>query len=221
VGFDERMARLLRHRPQGVHCGPAAGGVRLRILVIDEDQARAEALVQSLSAAGYETVGVIDLKDDLLAKVRDLGPDLIIVDMESPSRDTLEDMRRITAGRPRPIVMFVDQSDESTTEEAMRVGISAYVIDGLNPARVKPILDVAVARFTAFQKLRSELDQAKMDLAERKIIERAKALLIKSRGIPEDQAHRLMQKLAMDQNQRLVEVARSILALAQVFMREE
>ncbi len=195
--------------------------MRLRILVIDEDQARADALVQSLTAAGYETVGVIDLKDDLLAKVRDLVPDLIIVDMESPSRDTLEDMRRITADRPRPIVMFVDQSDESTTEEAMRVGISAYVIDGLNPARVKPILDVAVARFTAFQKLRNELDQAKMDLAERKIIERAKALLIKSRGISEDQAHRLLQKLAMDQNQRLVDVARSILALAQVFMRDD
>lgn len=195
--------------------------MRLRILVIDEDQARADALVQSLTAAGYETVGVIDLKDDLLAKVRDLVPDLIIVDMESPSRDTLEDMRRITADRPRPIVMFVDQSDESTTEEAMRVGISAYVIDGLNPARVKPILDVAVARFTAFQKLRNELDQAKMDLAERKIIERAKALLIKTRGIPEDQAHRLLQKLAMDQNQRLVDVARSILALAQVFMRDD
>jgi response regulator NasT len=193
----------------------------LRILVIDEDRARADALVQSLTAAGYETVGVIDLKDDLFAKVRDLAPDLIIVDMESPSRDTLEDMRRITADRPRPIVMFVDQSDESITEEAMRVGISAYVIDGLNPARVKPILDVAVARFTAYQKLRSELEQAKMDLAERKIIERAKALLIKSRGIPEDQAHRLLQKLAMDQNQRLVEVARSILALAQVFLRDD
>ena len=115
--------------------------MRLRILVIDEDSARADALVRSLAESGYETVGVIDPKDDLVAKVRDLGPDLVIVDMESPSRDTLEDMRRITAGRPRPIVMFVDQSDESTTAEAMRLGISAYVIDGLNPARVKPILD--------------------------------------------------------------------------------
>ena len=108
----------------------------LRILVIDEDQARADALMQSLVIAGYETVGAIDLRDDLVAKVRDLAPDLIIVDMESPSRDTLEDMRRITADRPRPIVMFVDQSDESTIAEAMRVCISAYVIDGLNPARV-------------------------------------------------------------------------------------
>jgi response regulator NasT len=191
--------------------------MRMRILVIDEDPARADALVHALADSGYETVGVIDPKEDLVAKVRDLGPDLIIVDMESPSRDTLEDMRRITADRPRPIVMFVDQSDESTTAEAMRLGISAYVIDGLNPARVKPILDVAMARFAEFQKLRAELDQAKMDLSDRKIIERAKALLMKSRSIPEEQAHRLMQKLAMDQNQRLVDVARSILALAQIF----
>lgn len=189
----------------------------LQILVIDEDQARADALVQSLMAAGYETIGVIDPKEDLVAKVKDLAPDMIIVDMESPSRDTLEDMRRITADRPRPIVMFVDQSDESTIAEAMRVGISAYVIDGLNPARVKPILDVAVARFAEFQKLRGELDQAKMDLADRKIIERAKGLLMKRRGIPEEQAYRLLQKLAMDQNQRLVEVARSIITLAHVF----
>jgi response regulator NasT len=191
--------------------------MRLRILVIDEDPARADALLRSLADSGYETVGVIDPKEDLVAKVRDLSPDLIIVDMESPSRDTLEDMRRITADRPRPIVMFVDQSDETITAEAMRLGISAYVIDGLNPARVKPILDVAMARFAEFQKLRAELDQAKMDLADRKLIERAKALLMKSRSIPEEQAHRLMQKLAMDQNQRLVDVARSILALAQIF----
>ena len=194
--------------------------MRLRILVIDEDSARADALVRALAESGYETVGVIDPKDDLVAKVRDLGPDLVIVDMESPSRDTLEDMRRITADRPRPIVMFVDQSDESTTAEAMRLGISAYVIDGLNPARVKPILDVAMARFTEFQKLRAELEQAKMDLAERKLIERAKAVLMKNRALSEEQAHRLIQKLAMDQNQRLVDVARSILALAQVFKPE-
>lgn len=193
----------------------------LQILVIDEDQARADALVQSLVAAGYETIGVIDPKEDLVAKVKDLAPDMIIVDMESPSRDTLEDMRRITADRPRPIVMFVDQSDKSTIAEAMRVGISAYVIDGLNPARVKPILDVAVARFAEFQKLRGELDQAKMDLADRKIIERAKGLLMKRRGIPEEQAYRLLQKLAMDQNQRLIEVARSIITLAHVFDADE
>jgi response regulator NasT len=189
----------------------------LRILVVDEDPARADALLHSLAAAGYESVGVIDPKDDLVAKVRDLAPDLIIVDMESPSRDTLEDMRRITADRPRPIVMFVDQSDEFSIAEAMRLGISAYVIDGLNPARVKPILDVAMARFAEFQKLRGELDQAKMDLADRKIIERAKGLLMTRRKIPEDQAYRLLQKLAMDQNQRLVEVARTVLTMDRVF----
>ncbi len=191
------------------------------MLIIDEDPARAEALQASLAAAGYETAGVADPKDDLVAKVRDTSPDLIIVDMESPSRDTLEDMRRITADRPRPIVMFVDQSDEASIAEAMRVGISAYVIDGLNPSRVKPILDVAMARFAEFQKLRSELEQARLDLAERKIIERAKGLLMKKRQLPEDQAYRLLQKLAMDQNQRMVEIARSILTLAEVLKPDD
>jgi len=190
--------------------------VGLRILIIDEDSTRAEALDEALRTAGYEVVGVVDPKEDVLAKMRDLAPDLIIVDMESPSRDTLEDMRRITAERPRPIVMFVDQSDEEAIAEAMRAGISAYVIDGLNPRRVKPILDVAVARFSEYQKLRSELEQTRMDLADRKVIERAKGLLMQSRGLSEADAYSLLRKLAMDQNQRLVEVARSILTLAQL-----
>ena len=188
----------------------------LRILIIDEDPARAKALESSLVAAGYEPVGAAGPKDDLLAKVRDLSPDLIIVDMESPTRDALEDMRRITADRPRPIVMFVDHSDQATIGEAMRAGISAYVTDGLNPSHVKPILDVAVAQFNEFQKLRRELEQAKLDLSERKILDRAKSVLMQTRNLSEEQAHRLMQKLAMDQNQRIVEVARSILTLAQV-----
>lgn len=192
----------------------------LRILLIDEDAARGAALEQALAQGGYQTVGIAGLKDDLVAKVAELAPDLIIVDMESPSRDTLEDMRRITAERPRPIVMFVDQSDESTIAEAMRVGISAYVIDGLNPGRVKPVLDVAMARFNEFQKLKAELDQAKMDLADRKVIERAKGALMKSRNLSEEHAHRLLTKLAMDQNQRLVDVARTVLALAHVLKPE-
>lgn len=177
---------------------------------------RAEALEDALRAAGYETVGVVDPREDVVAKMRELAPDLIIVDMESPSRDTLEDMRRITEERPRPIVMFVDQSDEQAIAEAMRAGISAYVIDGLNPRRVKPILDVAVARFVEYQKLRAELEQTRIDLADRKVIERAKGLLMESRGLSEDQAHKLLRKLAMDQNQRLVEIARSILTLSQL-----
>jgi response regulator NasT len=190
--------------------------MKLRILLVDDDEARAVALRQGLDDSGFQTVGIVALKDDLVAKVRDLAADLIIVDMDSPSRDTLEDMRRITEDRPRPIVMFVDRSDEGAIAEAMKAGVSAYVIDGLNPARVKPILDVAIARFAEFQKLRAELDQAKMDLADRKVIERAKGAVMKSRGVEEPEAYRLMQKLAMDQNQRLVDIARTILALSQV-----
>jgi len=196
--------------------GEKASPVGLRILLIDEDSTRAQALDESLRAAGYETVGLADPRDDILAKMRDLEPDLIIVDMESPSRDTLEDMRRITAERPRPIVMFVDQSDDQAISEAMRAGVSAYVIDGLNPRRVKPILDVAVARFTEYQKLRAELEQTRLDLADRKIIERAKGILMTTRGLSEDDSYKLLRKLAMDQNQRIVDVARVVLGMSQL-----
>lgn len=188
----------------------------LRILLIDEDSRRAQTLDESLREAGYETVGVVAPRDDVLAKMRDLAPDLIIVDMESPSRDTLEDMRRITAERPRPIVMFVDQSDDQAISEAMRAGVSAYVIDGLNPRRVKPILDVAVARFTECQKLRIELERTRMDLADRKVIERAKGVVMQSRSLTEDAAFQLLRKLAMDQNLRMVDIARTILAVEQL-----
>jgi two-component system, response regulator / RNA-binding antiterminator len=188
----------------------------LRILLIDEEPSRAAALGEALHCADYDVIGTVDPKDDVLARMRDLAPDLIIVDMESPSRDTLEDMRKITEERPRPIVMFVDQSDDKAIAEAMRVGVSAYVIAGLDPKRVKPILDVAVARFAEYQKLRAELEQTRTDLADRKVIERAKGLLMKTRNLSEDDAYKLLRKLAMDQNQRLVEIARSLLTMAQL-----
>jgi two-component system, response regulator / RNA-binding antiterminator len=193
---------------------PESVEVGLRILLIDEDAARAEALDEALRAAGYEMVARIDPQDDVLAKMREIEPDLVIVDMESPSRDTFEDMRRITEERPRPIVMFVDQSDDQAIADAMRVGVSAYVIDGLNPRRVKPILDVAVARFTEYQKLRAELEQTRMDLADRKVIERAKGILMETRGLSEDDSYKLLRKLAMDQNQKVVDVARVILGMS-------
>jgi response regulator NasT len=209
------LARILQRdrRHFGAKKAPRVG---LRVLLIDEDSTRAQALDEALRMAGCETVGITDPRDDILAKLRDLEPDLIIVDMESPSRDTLEDMRRITAEHPRPIVMFVDQSDDRAIAEAMRAGVSAYVIDGLNPRRVKPILDVAVARFTEYQKLRAELEQTRMDLADRKVIERAKGILMETRALSEDDAYKLMRKLAMDQGQRVVDIARMVLGMAQL-----
>ncbi len=154
------------------------------------------------------------------AKVRETAPDVIIVDIESPSRDTIESMRQINAEQPRPIVMFVDQSDEGNIQRAMQAGVSAYIIDGLDPKRVKQILDVAIARFREFQALRDELKKTKETLADRKLVDRAKAILMRERGLTEEGAHAALQRLAMDRQQRLGEVAETLIAFAGVLKKK-
>jgi response regulator NasT len=198
-----------------------AGGVggepkRLRVLVIDEDKQRAAILEAGLLAANAEIAAIVAPSEDLAVHVRAVRPDIIIVDMDSPSRDTLESMRAINRDQPLPIVMFVDSADSSLIEAAMRAGVSAYVIDGLAAKRVKPVLDVAIARFKEVQGLRAELAKTKASLGERKVIERAKGLLMQQRGMSEDDAFRALRKLAMDKNQRLVEVAQALLTYAQL-----
>ncbi|MBX3454898.1 ANTAR domain-containing response regulator [Ferrovibrio sp.] len=188
----------------------------LRILLIDEDPERAALLDETLRAQGYELVARLP-PDELSAKrVNEIGPDIILVDMGSPSRDTIESMRQINEEQPRPVVMFVDQSDDSMVAEAVQAGVSAYIIDGLNVKRVKPILDVAIARFREFQALRDELKKTKATLAERKLIERAKGLLMRERGLNESEAYAALRRLAMDRQQRLADVAEALLAFADV-----
>lgn len=189
---------------------------KVRVLVVDDTPERAAILEEGLSAAGFDLIAVLKPSDDLIRVVRDEQPDVIIVDADSPSRDTLESMRAINQDQPRPIVMFVDHADGSMIEEAMKAGVSAYVIDGLSAQRVKPVIDVAIARFREFQALRSELERTKTTLQERKIIDRAKGILMEQRKLSEEEAYRTLRRLAMDQNQRLVDVARSLIAFAQV-----
>lgn len=189
---------------------------RLRVLVVDEDPQRAAILESGLLAADAEIAATVAPSEDLVARVRAVRPDIIIVDMDSPSRDTLESMRAINRDQPLPIVMFVDTADSGLIEEAMRAGVSAYVIDGLAAKRVKPVLDVAIARFREVQGLRAELAKTKASLGERKVVERAKGLLMQQRGLSEEEAFRALRKLAMDKNQRLVEVAQALLTYAQL-----
>jgi len=196
--------------------GLEAGPRRLRVLVVDEDPQRAAILESGLLAADAEIAAIVAPSEDLALHVRAVRPDIIIVDMDSPSRDTLESMRAINRDQPLPIVMFVDSADSGLIEAAMRAGVSAYVIDGLAAKRVKPVLDVAIARFKEVQGLRAELAKTKASLGERKVIERAKGLLMQQRGLSEDDAFRALRKLAMDKNQRLVEVAQALLTYAQL-----
>lgn len=189
---------------------------RLRVLVVDETPERAAVLEQGLSAAGFDLIAVLRPGDDLVGVVRAEQPDVIIVDADSPSRDTLESMRAINQDQPRPIVMFVDTAGGGMIEEAMKAGVSAYVIDGLSAQRVKPVIEVAIARFREFQALRSELERTRSSLQERKLIERAKGLLMEQRQLSEEEAYRTLRRLAMDQNQRLAEVAKHLIAFAKV-----
>jgi len=188
----------------------------LRVLLVDQEPDRASTLERVLRDEGYVLLGKVAPDPTFLARVRELAPDVIIVDMALPDRDTLEYMATITRDQPKPIVMFVDQSDETMIGRAVEAGVSAYVVDGVDPQRVKPIVDVAIAQFRAFQALRDELAQAKSSLAGRKTIERAKGLLMRERGMTEDEAYKTLRKLAMDRGRRLTEIAENLLAVAKL-----
>jgi response regulator NasT len=185
-------------------------------MLIDEQPDRFALVEQALQADGHEIVARLSTSDDLIAAVERSQPDIIIVDLQSPGRDTLEHMHSITRDRPRPIVMFTNDGDSATIERAIKAGVTAYVVDGLNPERIRPILDVAIHRFRKFQQLRQELEQARNLLAERKVIEKAKGILMKKRGMDEDQAYRMLRKMAMDRSLRLADLARSLIAAADI-----
>jgi two-component system, response regulator / RNA-binding antiterminator len=187
-----------------------------RVLVFDESPVRAEILREGLALAGHEVVAMLDSALDLIRQVDSLEPDVIIVHTDSPTRDVLEHIVMISRDRPRPIVMFASDAGSETIREAVRAGVSAYVVDGLDAARIQPIIEVAVARFDAFQSLKTELAAATDKLAERKLVERAKGILMKQRGMSEDAAYNALRKLAMDRNKRLADVAQQLIDMAEL-----
>lgn len=189
---------------------------RLRVMLVDSSNARSAILAQALQDNGYEVVARLGMNEDLPARVKAVAPDVIIIELDAPDRDTLEAMRSITAENPKPIVMFADNADSELIDKAVRAGVSAYIVDGLAAHRLKPIMDVAIARFREYQALRNELDRAKTDLADRKIIDKAKGLLMQQRHCSEDEAYRLLRKTAMESNQRVVDVARQVMAVAKL-----
>jgi response regulator NasT len=187
-------------------------------MIVDENDERAAVVASELTAGGYEVVARLIGRADLQQKVDAIQPDVILIDMECPDRDTLEAMSNISRHRPRATVMAVDRSDSESIRAAVQAGVSAYVVGGLSPERVRPVIEVAIARFTEFQALRRELANARSSLEERKVIERAKGILMKSRRLPEDAAFRLLRKMAMDRKVRLAEVAREVVAAAELLL---
>jgi two-component system, response regulator / RNA-binding antiterminator len=186
----------------------------LSILVIDEDEIRASIIREGLREAGHSRVHVICVMEGLVRAVEALAPDVIVIDLANPSRDLVEHLSHVSRAVRRPVAMFVDQSDAGIMEAAISAGVSAYVVDGLRKDRVKAILDMAVARFTAYSRLRDELESTRQALEDRKAIDRAKAILQKLRGVTEEDAYHLIRRKAMAENRRMGEVARAIVSTA-------
>ncbi len=184
-----------------------------RVMLVDDTPARAAMLEQALTDCGFEVVCRMASAQGLMKQVAEHQPDVVIVDIESPDRDMLEHMTVLNQHLPKPVIMFAEQGDSNTIDRAIRAGVSAYVVDGLNPERVRSIVDVAVARFREFQALRNELQQTRTRLADRQVIDKAKALLIQHRQMDEDEAYHAMRKLAMDRSQKLVDVANDIVSV--------
>jgi two-component system, response regulator / RNA-binding antiterminator len=186
----------------------------LRILVIDENAIRAAILEDGLRETGAVDVHHIRHTVDLLPRIAAIDPDVILIDLENPSRDTLEQMFQVSRWAKRPIAMFVDRSDSETVTAAIDAGVSAYIVDGLRKDRVRSILDVTISRFHAFDRLRNELSEARIALDERKLIDQAKRVLMKQNGLSEEQAYVLLRRTAMNQNRKIADLARSLVAVS-------
>jgi response regulator NasT len=188
------------------------GEAPLKILVIDENPIRRAILEAGLKDAGFTDLTLMGDTNGLLERIYSVDPDVIIIDLQNPSRDVLEQMFQVSRIVRRPIAMFVDQSDRATIEKAIDAGVSAYIVDGLKRERVRAILDMTISRFGAFERLRAELEETKSALKERKLIERAKGILMRSRGLDEQAAYALLRRTAMSKGKRIGDVAESLVS---------
>jgi two-component system, response regulator / RNA-binding antiterminator len=189
----------------------------LRVLIVDQNVARSSVLEEGLREAGCTDLVVVRDMQNLLRRILEEEPDVILIDLENPNRDVLEQMFQVSRVVSRPVAMFVDRSDAGAIEAAIEAGVGAYVVDGLRKERVRSIVDMAISRFRAFDRLRQELDEARRQLSDRKLIDRAKGILMKQRGIDEEQAWQLLRRSAMRGNLKMAQVAQSVITAAEIF----
>jgi response regulator NasT len=188
----------------------------LKIVIVDENPIRAAILEEGLREAGHVNVTRIDDRTGLLARIYAVDPDVILIDLENPSRDVLEQMFQVSRAVKRPIAMFVDQSDTASIQASVDAGVSAYIVGNLQKERIKTILDLCISRFNAFAHLQAELERAKSALEDRKVIDRAKGILMKAKNLSEEQAYALMRKTAMNENKKISDVAQSVITAAEL-----
>lgn len=186
----------------------------LKILVVEPEADRARDIIDALRNGGWSDVTVIGSAGALVRTLSKQDPDIILINLENPDRDTLEHLSLVSNAKSRPVAMFVDHTDEAMTQAAISSGLSAYVVNGLQKDRIKPVLETAIARFRMIEKMQSELDAAKRALSDRKTIDRAKGLLMRARQISEEDAYGLLRKTAMDQGRKVADVAQSLVTAA-------
>jgi len=187
-----------------------------KIAIVDENPIRAAILEEGLREAGFTAVEHVGEMNNLLARIYQIDPDVILIDLENPSRDVLEQMFQVSRAVRRPIAMFVDQSDSASIQASVDAGVSAYIVDGFKKERIKSIIDLCISRFNAFAKLQDELDRTKTALEERKVIDRAKGILMKAKSLSEDEAYVLMRSTAMREKKKIAEIAQSIITASEL-----
>ena len=189
----------------------------LKIVIVDESPIRAAILTDGLREAGFIQVIHLNETANLLARVYAIDPDVILIDLENPSRDVLEQMFQVSRVVKRPVAMFVDQSDTASIQASVDAGVSAYIVDGLKKERIKYILDTCISRFNAFSRLQGELDRTKSALEERKVIDRAKGILMKAKNLTEEEAYAMLRKTAMNEKKKIVDIAQSVITATELF----
>ena len=210
------MAKTETGPPPRVTRAPASQTEGLKIVIVDESAIRGAILEEGLHEAGFRHVVRIGETKNLLARIYAIDPDVILIDLENPSRDILEQMFQVSRAVKRPVAMFVDQSDSDSIRSAVDAGVSAYIVDGLKKERIRGILDLCISRFNAFSRLQSELDRARSALDDRKAIDRAKGILMQAKNLSEEDAYALMRRTAMNENKKVVEIAQSIVTAAEL-----
>ena len=190
----------------------------LRVMIVDNDVERTKPLKQSLLDTGYEVIAHLRDTVNLDDACCELKPDIVIIDTDSPSRDTLENICVMTMNEPRPIVIFTHDGDKEQIKLATQAGVCAYVVGSIPNERLRPVIDAAVARFEEFKHLREALNEANNKLNERKVIERAKGLIMKQRKIDEEEAYSLLRSMAMQKNMRIASLSEQIVEAAQLLL---
>lgn len=189
-----------------------------RALLVDDNDGRAVLLVEALQEAGCNVVARFTTDDDIFKFFTSHDVDLLVINTNIPSNSLLKQLHSIIEVKPMPIVMFVDKSESNVINAAVKAGVSAFVVDGLAKRRIKPVLDVAFARFEETRSLRQELQNSRQDLANQKVIDQAKAIIMKQKNIDENTAYKELRSMAMNQNIRIHEVAKNVISVAELLV---